>query len=107
MGISRRVLRTRPRGRTSLFLRLGVIFAISSTIEATLMRLVRFFLVPLRTARDIARVSDDGVQEASVTDEDREEENVVNDEYDSGYTGSTGDIIGRPDQIIDYDKSVS
>jgi hypothetical protein len=73
------------------------------------MRLVRFFLVPLRTARDIARVSDDGVQEASVTDEDREEENVVNDEYDSGYTGSTGDprITGGPEQIIDYDKSVS
>jgi hypothetical protein len=73
------------------------------------MRLLRFFLVPLRAARDIARVSDDGLHEASVTDEDREEENVVNDEYDSGCTGSTRNqrIIGGPEQIIDCDKSVS
>lgn len=73
------------------------------------MRLPQFSLVPLRTPRDIARVSDDGLYEASVADEDGEEENVVDDKYGSGCTSSTRNqrIRGWTEQVIDCDKRVS
>jgi hypothetical protein len=73
------------------------------------MRLPPFFLVPLCAARGIARVSDDGLYEASIACEDREEEDVVNDEYGNGCTGSTRNqrIIGWIEQVIDCGKRVS
>jgi hypothetical protein len=76
---------------------------------ALLMRPVRFFLVPQRTSRNVTWVCDDGLYKASVAYEDRKEENVVNDEYDSGGPGSTRDqhIIGWIEQVVNCEKRVS
>lgn len=82
---------------------------LSATTVAFMMRFQRFFVVPLRTSRNVPRVREDGLYESTIAHEDKEEKNIVDNEYGNGGSGTTRDqrIIGWIEQIVNYKNIVS
>ena len=58
------------------------------------MQLPWSIVSPLRASRNVARVRDNGLDEAPVAYEDRQEKEVVDDEYGDRRSCSTRDVQG-------------
>jgi hypothetical protein len=74
-----------------------------------LLRFLRLLQLPLPASRNVARICDDCVYEASVAHEDRYEKKVISDEYGNGGSGSTRDVrkLGGIEQIVNFENVIS